>query len=63
MNLISKIEKYVKRPTLAKMVRTNSTYLSALAKKTNLTPEMEERLRTATKKISEALKNISEGKS
>lgn len=61
MNLILKIEKYVKRPTLAKMVGTNSTYLSALAKKTTLTPEMEERLRRATKKISESLKRISEG--
>ena len=60
MNKLRKAEKYVRRTELAKLIGTNVTYLSVLAREKNLSPLMEARLKTALAKIIRELKKVVE---
>lgn len=58
MNLLNRIERYIKRPVIARMIETSDTYLSALSKRREVTPDMEERLREALKSIIKELEKL-----
>ena len=58
MNLLNRIERYIKRPVIARMIDTSETYLSALSKRREVTPDMEARLRAALSQITKELEKL-----
>jgi hypothetical protein len=58
MNLLIKLERYLKRIPLAEKMGTNKTYLSVSAQKEELPPGLEARIREAGEEIVAELTNI-----
>lgn len=62
MNLLNRMERFIKRPVIARMIETNETYLSALSKRREVTPDMEVRLRDVLRQVIKQLENLLEEK-
>lgn len=60
MNLLNKVEKYIRRQALAELIETNDTYLSALSSRREMTEGMKERLVEAVEKIVKELTEMLE---
>jgi anti-sigma regulatory factor (Ser/Thr protein kinase) len=58
MNLLNKVEVYLKRIKLADMIGTNRVYLSVASQKTKLTDDLEARIKIAVQEIIDNLTKI-----
>lgn len=57
-NKLAVAERYIRRKVLAELIGTNATYISVLSGDNKLTPEMEERVQKAVRRVIKNLEKI-----